>query len=92
MSETQGIKDTWNKQKEDIFIQTVEKKDCQNETMKRLSCLLVTWTLKAELYDTFCFALKQLMLHCECNINANILFNKETKTINCMSKTTTKEN
>ena len=30
------------------------KNDYQNKTMKRLSCLLVTWTLKVVSYDTFC--------------------------------------
>ena len=58
----------------------------QNKTMECMSCLLVT------LCQTTLFAIKQLMVYSECNINANILFNKETKTIICMSNTTTKEN
>ena len=31
-------------------------------------------------------------VYSECNINEKILFNKETKTITCVSNTTTKEN
>ena len=32
----------------------LKKMTVQNKTMKSLSCLLVTWTLKVESYDTFC--------------------------------------
>ena len=50
-----------------------------------MSCLLVT------LCHTTHYAIKQLVVYSECNIYANILFNKETKTITSMSKTTTKD-
>ena len=45
-----------------------------------------------KLCHTTLFAIKQLVAYSECNIIANILFNKETKTITCISNTTTKEN
>ena len=57
----------------------------QNKTKKclvLLACYVVS-------YHTFCH--KKLVVYSECNINANTLFNKETKTI-AMSNTTTKEN
>ena len=57
---------------------------------KQWNVCLVTWTLKVVSYDTF--AIKQLVVYSECNINANILFNKETKTITCVLNTITKEN
>ena len=77
--------------KKNIFtFRRLNKMTVQNKTMKCLSCLLVTWTQK--LCHTIHFAIKQLVVYYECNINANILFNKETKTITCMSNTTTKEN
>ena len=43
--------------------------------MKCMSCLLVM------LCHTTLFAIKQLVVYSECNINANILFIKETETI-----------
>ena len=54
-----------------------------------LACLLLElW----KLCHTTLFAIKQLVMYSECNRNANILFNKETKTITCVSNTITKEN
>ena len=58
----------------------------QNKPMECLSCLLVM------LCHTTHFGIKQPVMYSECNINANILFNKETKTITCIVKYTTKEN
>ena len=73
--------------KKNIFtFRRLNKMAVQNKTMKCLSCLLVT------LCHATLFAIKQLVVYSECNTNANILFNKKTKTITCMSNTTTKEN
>ena len=86
-----GIKDTCSltekQKKKSIFtFRRLNKMTVQNRTMKCLSCLLIT------LCHTTLFAIKQLVVYSECNINANILINEETKTITCMSDTTTKEN
>ena len=72
-----GIKDscslTDKQTKKNIFIfRRLNKMTVQNKTMKCMSCLLVTLC-----HTTLC-AIKQLVVYSECNINANILFNKET--------------
>ena len=69
--------DRQKKNKKNIFtFRRLNKILFQNKTMKCVSCLLVT------LCHTTLFAIKQL----EVNINANILFSKETKIITRMSK------
>ena len=54
-----------------------------------LACLLLElW----QLGHMILFAITQRVVYSQCYINATILFNKEIKTISCMSNTTTKEN
>ena len=73
-----------DKQKGPIYTQTVETNDCSEQIKTSVCLLLETWKLS----HTILFALKQLVVYSGCNINANILFSEETKTITCISNTT----
>ena len=82
-----GIKGTCSltdkqRNKNNIFtFRWLNKMTVQNKTMKCLSCLLVM----------LCHTTLFFMVYSECNINTNILFNKEMKTVTCMLNTTIKK-
>ena len=81
-----GIKDTSSltyKQTEDSWIKWLFR---TKQWSVCISCfLLELWML----YHTTLFAIKQLVVYSEFNVDANILFNTETKTVTCMSNATT---
>ena len=75
-----GIKDTCSltdKQTKRTYLQIrrLNKMTVQNKTMESLSCLLFP------LCHTTLFAIKLFVVYSECNIIANIIFNKETKQV-----------
>ena len=74
IKDTCSLADTKNKQKEHIYIPTVEQNYC-SEHNNEMSVLYLN---SESCVIRPVFAIKLLMVYSECNINANILFTKET--------------